>query len=126
MRIIATRRQFTWALAGGLAACATGQAAAPAPAAPVPAPAPPPGVAAVTDDAAASPASQPAPENPIAAAYMALLQALCGEHLDADELAKLRKPIAQLAEASAKLRAFPLPNSAEPHGGWIGNPSGVA
>jgi hypothetical protein len=124
MRILATRRQFTWALAGGLAGCATGRAAAPAPApAPLAPPAPAPPAVAASDGAAAS---QPSPETPVTAAYIALLQALHGEHLSADELAKLRKPIGQIAEASAKLRAFPLPNSAEPHGGSIGNPSGAA
>lgn len=121
--LLATRRQFTFALATSLAACATKPRSASAPSAPS---SPPPESApAPAGDNRPAPATA-APPQPITAALMAVLGTLHGDRLSADDLAKLEKPIGQLAEASAKLRAFSLPNSAEPHGGLIGNPGVIA
>jgi hypothetical protein len=115
--LVTTRRQFTFVLASSLVACAAPPKGAAVAQVPQAQPGPP----------ASAPAAQPAPAaDPVAEALLALLAALHKDRLTADDLGQLRKPIQNLAEASAKLRAFSLPNSAEPHGGVIGNPGDVA
>jgi hypothetical protein len=90
-------------------------------------PAPPAGAPAPA--ASPVPAASPAPAAPAldaaGEARMALLVALAGDTIKPDELAKLRPHVVELVGMAAKLRSTKLPGSAEPHGGLIGNPSGV-